>query len=127
MPHLQHLIPEAGKIIRRDWGKQVVERLEEAHRTYLGYMPTRVLTDFVPEPDLALKLGLEKFKWHWVYAGYGYFIYSVHTPLVATGELSFSETSCAKCGRGFKQGDALALSVVSVNERTVVKPIHLAE
>jgi len=127
MPHLRHLVPEAGKVIRVDWGREVVERLEEAHYTYLGYMPYRIKTDFVPEPDLVLKLGLEKFKWYWVYAGHGYFVYSVRSPSFITGELSFSETSCARCGRRFKLGDTLALSVVSVNERTEVKPVHLAE
>jgi hypothetical protein len=85
MPTIDDLFLRTGRFITEDWYKNLVDVLKgiEAKKGiwYGGY----VSSDILPEIDLALNLGIGNLRWLNVFAGYGYFSYSVFAPNIVGG------------------------------------------
>ena len=85
MPTIDDLYLKTGRFITEDWYANLVSVLKDIEAKkgiwYGGY----VSSDILPDIDLALNLGSANLRWLNLFAGYGYFSYSVFAPNIGVG------------------------------------------
>jgi hypothetical protein len=95
MPTIDDLYLKTGRFITEDWYANLVAILKDFEAMkgvwYGGY----VLKDILPDVDLALNLGIGNLRWLNLFAGYGYFSYSVSAPNIGISKciIGFGEVS----------------------------------